>query len=156
MWLFIHLLVCVRHDSKLFYGPLSAPAPPLCCWFTPAQLSRSPLEPLLAPPSPSTVRADNNKSGVGVVRLLISDWNWMTVLHSDSRSSRGPCSIPGFTCDCKAAHGRPTWGTRGAKAASLRVTSTSSPLDAPVVSGGKLHQIPMRCNCRCVFPSDNS
>lgn len=74
-----YLFICwfvFNTTASLFMDPCRQQPPPtpiLCCWFTPAQLSRSPLELLLAPPSPSTVRADSNNSGVGVVTLLISD-----------------------------------------------------------------------------------
>lgn len=40
----------------------------------------------------------------------------------------------------RASHGTPTWATRGARAASLRVTWTSCHRAARVVSGGKLRQ----------------
>lgn len=78
MLLFIHLLVCVQHDSELIYGPpvSSSPRPAPSLLFVHSGVA------LQEPPGATAgsavtfhVRADSNNSSVGVVRLLISDLN---------------------------------------------------------------------------------
>lgn len=70
----------------------------------------------------------HNDNLAGVFSLYLSkpgDLNEALTPSPDSPATR------------RASHGRPTWGTRGARAASLRVTLTLYPRAALVVSGGK-------------------
>lgn len=62
---------------------------------------------------------------------------------------------PGIhTCYAEqASRERPTWGTRGARAAIRRVTWTSYPRAAPVVSGGKAKHLSNVSDCQYAFLS---
>lgn len=63
----------------------------------------------------------------------------LTVYLSKPRESKYEALTPSTDSPAtrRAWHGRPTWGTRGARAASLRVTLTLYPRAAPVGSGGR-------------------